>query len=191
MAKDKSEPRTERPTQLSQEASDALEHFAGKLLELLEAIAREKSAAKREAGQVGAEDVQAAFVRMRAAVMRPRTKARRMIASAIAENRKVAFIASAMMIILFCFGLTVFGYGVFGHADENARLAGVLGGSIMQLLLIMPLQLAVNARRHNFGIRILGFLLDHVEDPALLADLIRHLLEAILPKQSVKANGGP
>jgi hypothetical protein len=186
MAEEKEMPPEDR--RLSPEANAALTSFTQKFEDQLRGLARKLAVAKKS--DVTGEDVEAAYDQILNPRRRPRLAARRMIAGAFAENRKVEFLAYAMMIVLFLFGLAAFTYGVFSRTDETGRFAGVLGGSIMQVLLVMPLRLALNARRHNFAIRIFGFLLDRVDDPALLADLIRQLLLAVAPEQSIKAGNG-
>lgn len=74
-----------------------------------------------------------------------------------------------------------------GEGRQSGSQSG--GGSIAELVLIVPLRFAFNARRHNFGLYTLGYMLDRVDDPALLADCIRRLLAEVNPSQRLREGG--
>lgn len=110
-----------------------------------------------------------------------RTDAQKLVTAAFKENRFVEWIGYSMAVVLFFVGVGLLLYGAIGVTDVGSRVASFVGGSVAELVLLIPLRLSINARRHNFGLRILGHLLDRVDDPALLSDCIRRLLGEITP----------
>lgn len=110
-----------------------------------------------------------------------RSDAQRLVNTAFKENRFVEWTGYAMAVVLFLFGLALLLFGILGASNVGSRVASLVGGSVAELVLIIPLRFSINARRHNFGLRILAHLLDRIDDPALISDCIRRLLGEVTP----------
>jgi hypothetical protein len=172
------------PTRLDDAARAALELYTSKLHWRLASEADRvwaERAAKSDDPVTG-EDVERAFKRLQSAIASPRSDAQAAVTAAFRENRVAEFMAYGMGFVLFAFGVILLGYGAFGPADAAGRVASLVSGSIAHLLLLGPLRFAINARRQNLAIRIFGLLLDRVDSPRLLADLVRRLLGEVSPE---------
>jgi hypothetical protein len=132
-------------------------------------------------GEITVVDVEEAYTKLTSPTKASRAEAQKIITSAFKENRLIQFVGYGMAVALFTFGLVLLGYAIFGPADVVGRVAGLVGGSFAQILLLIPLRFAINARRSNLAIRILGHLLDRVDDPQLLAEMIRRLIHEVAP----------
>ena len=107
-------------------------------------------------------------------LLRPNSgDAQAIISRTLNENRIIEWVAYVMATVLFVFGLVLLSMGVFGGGDAAYRVVSIVGGSVVELLLLLPLRFAVNSRRHNIAIRMLGILLDRVDDPKKLSTLLR------------------
>ncbi|HEV3260875.1 MAG TPA: hypothetical protein VG013_28745 [Gemmataceae bacterium] len=169
-------------TPLEPEADDALNNAVNQFRDRLIHEAR-KTRRAQGGGEVSSGDVEAARQRL-LVPPEPARGALKNIRAAFAQNKFIESVSYGMAITLFGLGAVLLAYGVFGPADATGRIAGLVGGSLAQVLLILPLRFATNARRHNFAITILGYLLDRVHDPKLLADLVRQLLGEVAPSKS-------
>lgn len=134
----------------------------------------------RGASEVTAELVELAYRRL-AAPLGGRADAQKLVTTAFKENRFVEWTGYVMAVVLFALGIGLLLFGIVGASDAASRVASLVGGSVAELVLIVPLRFSINARRHNFGLRILAHLLDRVDDPALIADCIRRLLGEVTP----------
>jgi hypothetical protein len=52
-------------------------------------------------------------------------------------------------------------------------VTGIVGGSVFELLILVPFRFAINSRKHNIAIRMLGILLDKVDDPQKLTAVLK------------------
>jgi hypothetical protein len=107
------------------------------------------------------------------------TEAQAVISQALRENRVVEWISYGMALVLFLVGLIVLAAGIV-HGDAGTRLGSFLGGSIMELLIVVPFRFAINSRRHNIALRMLGLVLNRVDDPKRLAPLLRETFLAVV-----------
>lgn len=164
------------PTPLEGDANTVLDQRVAAFRLRLIATAEEIYSSRGAGGGISADDVQAAYQGLTAPDSSLRSDAQKNVAIAFKENRSFQIIGYGMALALFGFGLFLLGYSAFGPTDAVGRVASLVGGSFAQILLLIPLRFAVNARRNNFAIRILGYLLDQVDDPQLLAELIRRLI---------------
>ncbi len=114
-------------------------------------------------------------------LMRPRLgEAQATISQTLRENRVIEFISYGMASVLFLFGLVLLAIGVVGDDAVAFRVASIAGGSVVELLLLLPLRFAMNSRRHNIAIRMLGILLDRVDDPKKLSTLLKDTFLAVV-----------
>jgi len=56
----------------------------------------------------------------------------------------------------------------------------MISGSVLETLLLMPLRLAINCRRQNIAIRMIGMLIDKVHDPKKLSSLLSQVFRAVV-----------
>lgn len=135
------------------------------------------------------EDVEKAYKLLTTPDKRLRPLAEESITIAFKENRFIQMAGYGMALVLFGFGIFLLGYSAFGPTDAVGRVASLVGGSSAQILLLIPLRFAVTARRNNLAIRILGYLLDRVDDPRLLAELVRRLIDEVTSTRSDRSRG--
>jgi len=154
------------------------------------AAAEEIYTSSQSGGGVSGEHVEAAYRQLTTLDRRLRTPAQANITTAFQENRFIQMAGYGMALVLFAFGIFLLGYSAFGPTDAVGRVAGLIGGSFAQVLLLIPLRFAVTARRNNFAIRILGYLLDRVDDPQLLAELVRRLIGEVAPGSATGTGNG-
>jgi hypothetical protein len=180
MAKDKAEGLPPREPGVNEVTAQ----FTRQFRERLEAVAEEIYLARKANGGVTAEHVEAAYKRLTAPIPGPRDPAQKNIRAALKANRIIEFASYVMAAILFLLGIFLIVYGVLGPVDVAGRVAALIGGPVTSLLLLLPWRFAINARRHNVAISLLGFLLDRVDDPRLLSRLIRQLLNEVAPRKT-------
>lgn len=159
-----------------------IDEFRGRLEEVAIAIR-----ADRKQEYLTAEHVRTAYRRLTTPAS-GRTEAQRLITTAFRENRLAEWTGYGMALILFLLGVGLLLYAAVGPPEVAVRVASLVGGSVAELVLIVPLRFSINARRHNFALRLLGLMLDRVDDPALLADCIRRLLGEVTPSQPAREN---
>ncbi len=105
--------------------------------------------------------------------------AQAVISQALRENRAFEWISYGMALVLFVFGLVVLYSGV-ANADVSARAGAFFGGSIVELMVLLPFRFAINARRHNIALRMLGVILNRVQDPKQVAPLLKDTFCAVV-----------
>ncbi|MEX0715248.1 MAG: hypothetical protein WD066_01605 [Planctomycetaceae bacterium] len=114
--------------------------------------------------------------------------AQAVISQALRENKVVVCVSYGMAVVLFLFGLVLLGMGV-AHHDTGTRIGAFIGGSIVESLILIPFRFAINSRRHNIALRMLGIVLDRVDDPAKAAPLLKEtFLAVVLGRTQLKAD---
>ena len=108
------------------------------------------------------------------------------ISSALRENRPGEWIAYGMAVAFFGFGLIL-----IGVATWRDQTAGIIGGTIADLICFIPLKFAINIRRHNLAIRVLGKLLDRVKDPKILASILRETFPGVVANDLGSGRSSP
>jgi hypothetical protein len=171
------------PTPLEADANVVLDQRVADFRQRMMAAAEEIYSSGDRGGGISGEDVEAAYKRLTTPDKRSRADAQKNVTVAFKENHYIQMVGYGMALVLFLSGVALLGYSAFGPSDAVGRIASLVGGSFAQVLLLIPLRFAVNARRSNFAIRILGHLLDRVDDPQLLAELIRRLIGEVAPGQ--------
>jgi hypothetical protein len=132
--------------------------------------------ARQQGVEVSADHVRAAYRRHVKSPKSPRSQAQRIIAQAFRDNRHLEIAAFTMALALFVFGVVILGYGVFASSETGERIASIMGGSMLQVLVLFPLRITVKTRQQNLAIRIFGYLVDKIEKPEVIAALFRQLL---------------
>jgi hypothetical protein len=102
------------------------------------------------------------------------------ISTALRENRLIEWIAYAMTLGLFLLGVVLLASGLLSSGDLISRVPILLGGSAAEVLLLPALRFAIKARRHNLFIRMIGILLDRLENPKALVPVLEQLLAELL-----------
>lgn len=153
---------------------DALDRLLHELGERVKEMAVEF--ARQEGGKLSADHVKAAYRRHVKSPKSPRSQAQRIIAQAFRDNRYLEIAAFSMAMALFVFGVVILAYGVFASSDTGERVAGIAGGSVLQVLVVFPLRITAKTRQQNLAIRIFGYLVDRIEKPEVIAALFQQLL---------------
>jgi hypothetical protein len=174
------------PEKPDDDAEDAIRVLVEEFRHRLEEEALEIKGA-RKATWVSATHVRTAYRRLTTPAG-GRTDAQKLITTAFQENRFVEWTGYGMALVLFLLGVSLLVYAVIGPVEVAGRVASLVGGSVAELVLVIPLRFSINARRHNFALRILGLMLDQVDDPSLLADCIWKLLGEITPNREHREN---
>ena len=151
----------------------ALRAFQELVGDLREALLRE--AAKRSTdGHITEEDLVAAY-RVLSFPSKEAIQfadAQAIISQALRENRLIEWVSYGMAIVLFIFGLVLLSVGAIA-SDTTTRAGCLAAGSIVELLILVPFRFAINSRRHNIALRMLGLILNRVDDPKKLAALLK------------------
>lgn len=105
--------------------------------------------------------------------------AQAVVSQALKENRIIEWVSYVMAIILFVFGLIMLSLGAVS-SDVATRIGCLLGGSIVELLILVPFRFAINSRRHNIALRMLGLIVNRVDDPKKLAPLLKDTFLAVV-----------
>jgi hypothetical protein len=100
------------------------------------------------------------------------TDAQAVISQALKENRVFECVSYVMALVLFVFGLVLLSVGAM-NADVATRVGFLFSGSIIELLILVPFRFAINSRRHNIALRMLGLIINRVNDPEQLAPLLK------------------
>jgi hypothetical protein len=108
--------------------------------------------------------------------------AQSIISLALRENRVVEWVSYSMAIILFAFGLILLSAGVL-NKDTGTRTGCLVAGSIVELLILIPFRFAINSRRHNISLRVLGMLLALAVDPKKLASIVEKTILWVVAEQ--------
>jgi hypothetical protein len=166
----------------------ANEAFQGLVADLREALLSE---ALRTAvgGRITDEDLLQAYKRLsyptRDSIQFADAQA--VISQALKENRIIEWVSYVMAVILFAFGLVLLSIGL-ANDDVAARVACLCSGSVVELLILIPFRFATNSRRHNIALRMLGLIINRVDDPKKLAPLLKDtFLCVVLGKPQFKA----
>lgn len=106
--------------------------------------------------------------------------AQTIITQTLRENRMVECGAYGMALVMFATGIALLCAGVFGSPDLSLRVTSLVAGSLLETLLFLPVRLAINSRRHNIAIRMLGILLDRVHDPKKLGAALNETFLAVV-----------
>jgi hypothetical protein len=104
------------------------------------------------------------------------------ISQALSENRRFEYASYLMILTLFVFGLFLLGRGAL--SADTTRIGFLSAGSIVELLILAPLKFAITSRRHNIAIRMLGVVLNRVENPDDLAPILKNTFLTIVLGES-------
>lgn len=105
--------------------------------------------------------------------------AQSVISQALRENRTFEWVSYGMAIVLFMAGLGLLGAGVVS-ADAATRIGALCGGTLVEILILIPFRFATNSRRHNIALRMLGLILSRVNDPKKVAPLLKDTFLAVV-----------
>jgi hypothetical protein len=105
--------------------------------------------------------------------------AQEVISQALRENRSIEWISYGMALVLFVSGLLLLGFGV-AKDDVATRVGAFVSGSIIELLILIPFRFAINSRRHNIALRMLGLILNRVDDPKSVAPLLKETFVSVV-----------
>lgn len=167
--------------------SSARKTFQELAFDLRETLLYEAAKSSRN-GTVTEEDLVEAYKRLNfpskdAAIF---DDAQAVISQALRENRVIEWVSYVMAIILFIFGLGLMSFGV-ANGDAATRIGCMISGSIVELLILIPFRFAINSRRHNMAMRMLGLIINRVDDPKKLAPLLKDtFMSVVLGKPSCK-----
>ncbi len=150
----------------NRELSSALDALRGSI------VAEAGSLAQGAA--ISEEDVHVAYTRIMGRTPESTVvgDAQSIISQALKENRVVEWVSYGMTIALFVVGLTLLMIGALAP-DIPTRVGFLASGTIVELLILAPVRFAMNSRRHNIAIRVLGIVLSRVQDPKDLAPLLK------------------
>lgn len=115
--------------------------------------------------------------------LRASADAQAVISVALKENKFVEWISYIMALILFAFGLFLLWKGAT-DSDVSTRIGTLISGSIIELLILIPFRFAINSRRHNIALRMLGIILDRVTDPKKVAPLLKDTFMGVVLGQA-------
>lgn len=179
-----SEPSTNPETSLDPSSREA---FQGLVADLREALLSE---AQRTSigGRITEDDLLLAYKRLSYPTRDSLqfADAQAVISQALKENRIIEWVSYVMAVILFVFGLILLSVGAVDN-DVATRVGCLLGGSIVELLILIPFRFAINSRRHNIALRMLGLVINRVDDPKKLAPLLKDtFLSIVLGKAQFK-----
>lgn len=162
---------------LDPSAAAALPQILAELREAL--LARATWTAKGE--KIAEEDLNLAYEQLRF----PHedslqfSDAQAVISQALRENRILEWVSYGMAVVLFIFGLFLLSVGTISQ-DSATRIGALIGGSIVELLILLPFRFAINSRRHNIALRMLGVILNRVDDPKKIAPLLKDTFLAVV-----------
>jgi hypothetical protein len=112
--------------------------------------------------------------------------AQAVISHAFRENRITEWVSYAMAMTLFVAGLILLVHGSLS-GDVSTRVGCLSGGTIVELLILVPFRFAINSRRHNIALRMLGLIINRVDDPKKLAPLLRDTFLSVVVAHQFKA----
>ena len=162
------------PQPLEMGVKGALEEASDEFEELLLAEAARRAAG----GPITEAHVRQAFEHLLDPNLRKDVQA--IISRALRENRAFEWLTYVMSLGLFALGAVLLGAGVLAGGDLGSRVPMLVGDSVPAVLLLPALRFAINSRRHNISIRIVGLLLDRAGDPKALKPLLKDLLLDLL-----------
>lgn len=122
-----------------------------------------------------------------------RSQAKSVVERSIARNRPYELLALGMSVALFMLALFLLLWAAVDAQNTTPVTARLLGGMSCVGLLLIPFRYAVEIRRHNMALQLLGHLLDQTDDDQQLGDAIAALLGFAFPsrRQSVKQQSPP
>jgi hypothetical protein len=106
--------------------------------------------------------------------------AQSIIASALRENRTFTGVSYAMALSLVLLGIIVVLAGIFSGVGATSRVSSIVGGMLFELMALIPFKIAANSHKHTLAIRMLGAILDRVDDPRKLAGVLDNTLCAFV-----------
>ena len=171
------EPSKNRETLLDPTANKAFQELVENLREALLAEARGIAAG----GRITDDDLMEAYKRLNFPTKDSLqfADAQAVISQALNENRVLEWVSYAMAIVLFVVGLILLTIGA-ASSDVASRVGYLLSGSMVELLILIPFRFAINSRRHNIAQRMLGLIINRVNDPKRLAPLLRDTFVAVV-----------
>jgi len=101
------------------------------------------------------------------------------ISAALRENRICEVISYLLAIAIFAAGLSLVISAGFGDAPLESRIGSLVAGAVLEIVFLVPLRIAVNSRRHNIALRVLGLLIDKVDDPEKLVGLLHPFAQTV------------
>ena len=151
--------------------SDAFQELADNFRE---ALLTEAERGKSSGDQITVDDLYTAYKRLSFPSIDSLqfANAQAVISQALKENRVIEWVSYIMAMILFFFGLGLLTLGAMDN-DTTTRIGYLLSGSIVELLILLPFRFAINSRRHNIALRMLGMIIDRVDDPKKFAQLLK------------------
>ncbi|HZZ27623.1 MAG TPA: hypothetical protein VFE46_06405 [Pirellulales bacterium] len=111
--------------------------------------------------------------------------AQAVITRALRENRAIEWVSYGMAVVLFIFGLALFVFGV-ANADSATRVGAFIGGSLVETLILIPFRFAINSRRQNISLRMVGIILNRVDDPKKMSQLLLDTFAAVVVGKQAK-----
>jgi hypothetical protein len=171
-------PATEIVKQLDASGAKSLPGLVGRLREdLLREAARLSGG-----GPISEDELRCAYERVSQAdrLDDPVAEVQLVVSRALRENRMVERVSYAMAVVLFLYGLVLLSLGV-AYADIGTRVGALVSGSLVELLILIPFRFAINSRRHNIAIRMVGYVLSFAKgDRKLAASLLKDTFGAIV-----------
>ncbi|MBA3316082.1 MAG: hypothetical protein H0T47_22685 [Planctomycetaceae bacterium] len=101
------------------------------------------------------------------------------VSQALHENRIIEWVSYGMAIVLFLCGLGLLCFGVV-RDDKATRVGAFFAGTVIELLILIPFRFAINSRRHNIALRMMGVILHRIEDPKAMAPLLKETFLAVV-----------
>jgi hypothetical protein len=162
---------------LDPSANEAFQELVSNLREALLAEAQ-KTAVR---GRVTEEDLLLAYKRLSFPTKDSIqfADAQTVVSQALQENRLVEIVSYAMALVLFLFGLVLLAAGIM-NSDVATRIGCLVSGSVVEMLILIPFRFAINSRRHNIALRMLGLIINRVDDPKKLASLLKDTFYAVV-----------
>jgi hypothetical protein len=159
---------------LDEPANDALD---GAMLDFCDRMCL-KAQRLAEGPRITANDIEDAYQQLRP-LDSDVQDAQAIVAQVLRENRWMERAACVMTFTLFACGIGLLCFAVFGSPDVPVLVAAIAGGSVLEVLLWMPIRLLINSRRHNILIRVFGLTIDRVHDPEKLTALLTAMLQSM------------
>jgi hypothetical protein len=110
--------------------------------------------------------------------------AKAIISWALRENRTFIGVSYTMALSLLLLGIIVVVAGIFYGVGATYRVSSIVGGMLFALLALIPFKFAANSHKHTLAIRMLGVLLDRVDDPRKLAGVLNDTLGAVVVRKT-------
>lgn len=172
-----SEPSKNRETLLDPSADDVFQELVAGLRQALLAEAQRIAVG----GRITDDDLMLAYKRLSFPTKDSLqfADAQAVISQALKENRVIEWVSYVMAVVLFVFGLILLTVGA-ASSDVASRVGYLLSGSMVELLILVPFRFAINSRRHNIALRMLGLIINRVNDPKKLAPLLRDTFVAVV-----------